>query len=57
MTGAGGAYYAKCILNKGTRQVYVRNWLLTRQYHSWRTSALEIIAGLEYIARAFIASR
>jgi hypothetical protein len=52
-----GACYAKCILNKGMRQVYVRNWLLTRQYHSWRTSALEIIAGVEYVARALIAGR
>jgi hypothetical protein len=50
-----GAYYAKCILNKGMRQLYVRNCLLTRQNHSWRTSALEIVAGLEYVARAFLA--
>jgi glycosyltransferase involved in cell wall biosynthesis len=52
-----GAYYAKCILNKRMRQNYVRNWLLTRRYHSWKTSALEIVAGLEYVARAFIARR
>jgi glycosyltransferase involved in cell wall biosynthesis len=52
-----GAYYAKCILNKGMRQVYFRNWLLTRRYHSWRTSALEIVAGLEYVVRALIAGR
>jgi glycosyltransferase involved in cell wall biosynthesis len=52
-----GAYYAKCILNKHMRQNYVRNWLLTRRYHSWRTSALEIVAGLEYVCRAFIARR
>jgi len=49
-----GAYYAKCILNKSMRQRYVRNWLLTRRYHSWRTSALEIVAGLEYVARAIL---
>jgi glycosyltransferase involved in cell wall biosynthesis len=49
-----GAYYAKCILNKSMRRLYVRNWLLTRRHHSWRTSALEIIAGLEYVARAFL---
>jgi glycosyltransferase involved in cell wall biosynthesis len=52
-----GAYYAKCILNKTMRQVYVRNWLLRRRYHSWRTSALEIVSGLEYVARAFISGR
>jgi glycosyltransferase involved in cell wall biosynthesis len=52
-----GAYYAKCILNRRMRQVYVRNWLLTRRYHSWKTSTLEIMAGLEYVARAFITGR
>jgi glycosyltransferase involved in cell wall biosynthesis len=52
-----GAYYAKCMLNNGMRQVYVRNWLRTRRYHSWRTSALEIVSGLEYVARAFLAGR
>jgi glycosyltransferase involved in cell wall biosynthesis len=52
-----GAYYAKCILNERMRQVYVRNWLLTRRCHSWKTSALEIVAGLEYVVRAFFARR
>jgi len=52
-----GAYYAKCMLNRNMRNVYVRNWLLTRQYHSWRTTTLEIASGLEYVARAFIAGR
>jgi glycosyltransferase involved in cell wall biosynthesis len=52
-----GAYYAKCMLNNGMRQVYVRNWLLTRRFHSWRTSVLEIVSGLEYVARAFMAGR
>jgi glycosyltransferase involved in cell wall biosynthesis len=49
-----GAYYAKCILNKDMRQRYVRNWLLSRSSYSWKTSALEIVAGLEYVARAFL---
>src|SRR6266567_1046281 len=35
-----GAYYAKCMLNKEMRSVYVKNWLLSRQHHSWRKSAL-----------------
>jgi glycosyltransferase involved in cell wall biosynthesis len=52
-----GAYYAKCMLNGGMRRVYVKNWLLTRKYHSWRTSALEIVAGLEYVMRAFVTGR
>jgi glycosyltransferase involved in cell wall biosynthesis len=52
-----GAYYAKCMLNNGMRPVYIKNWLLTRRYHSWRTSAFEIVSGLEYIVRAFIGGR
>jgi GT2 family glycosyltransferase len=52
-----GAYYAKCMLNSGMRRLYIRNWLLTRRYHSWRASAFEIVAGLEYIGRAFISGR
>jgi glycosyltransferase involved in cell wall biosynthesis len=52
-----GAYYAKCILNNGMRRLYIRNWLLTRRYHSWRTSAFEFVSGLEYIGRAFISGR
>jgi len=52
-----GAYYAKCMLNRGMRNVYVKNWLLTRQHHSWRTTALEIVAGLDYVARACMAGR
>jgi glycosyltransferase involved in cell wall biosynthesis len=52
-----GAYYAKCMLNRNMRKLYVRNWLLTRQDHSWRTTTLEIVSGLEYVARAFITGR
>ena len=52
-----GAYYAKCMLNRGMRQLYVRNWLLTRRHYSWKASALEIAAGLEYVVRAFFAGR
>jgi glycosyltransferase involved in cell wall biosynthesis len=52
-----GAYYAKCILNKKMRQLYVRNWLVTRQYHSWRTSALEIAAAVEYVVRSLVTGR
>jgi GT2 family glycosyltransferase len=52
-----GAYYAKCILNKGMRNVYIKNWFLTRRNHSWKTTALEIWSGLEYVARACIARR
>ena len=52
-----GAYYAKFMLNKGTRNVYIKNWFLTRRNHSWRTTALEIAAGLDYVARACMAKR
>ena len=52
-----GAYYAKCMLNRTMRNVYFRNWLVTRRNHSWRTSALEIVAGLEYLARVCITGR
>jgi glycosyltransferase involved in cell wall biosynthesis len=52
-----GGYYAKCMLNKHMRHVFVRNWLLTRQYYSWKASALEILAGIEYVARAFVTGR
>ena len=40
-----GAYYAKCMLNRRMRNVYFKNWLLTRRNHSWRTTALEIVGG------------
>jgi glycosyltransferase involved in cell wall biosynthesis len=52
-----GGYYAKCILNKRMRGNYLRNWLLTRQHYSWKASALEIIAGIEYVIRAFFTNR
>jgi len=52
-----GAYYAKCVLNRRMRNVYIKNWLLTRHQHSWRTTALEIAAGLDYVARACMAGR
>jgi glycosyltransferase involved in cell wall biosynthesis len=52
-----GAYYAKCMLNRGMRNVYVKNWLLTRRHHSWKTTALEILAGLDYVARARMSGR
>jgi glycosyltransferase involved in cell wall biosynthesis len=52
-----GAYYAKCMLNRVMRNVYVKNWLLTRQHQSWGTTALEIVAGLDYLARSCLAGR
>jgi glycosyltransferase involved in cell wall biosynthesis len=52
-----GAYYAKFMLNKVTRNVYLKNWFLTRRNHSWKTTALEIAAGLDYFARAWRARR
>jgi glycosyltransferase involved in cell wall biosynthesis len=52
-----GAYYAKCVLNRRMRHVYIKNWFLTRQRHSWKTTALEIAAGMDYVARACMAGR
>ena len=52
-----GAYYAKCMLNKGMRNVYAKNWFLTRRDHSWKTTTFEIVSGLDYIARACMAGR
>jgi len=52
-----GAYYGKCMLNRRMRKVYVKNWLLTRQHQSWRATALEVVSGLDYVARACIAGR
>jgi len=52
-----GAYYAKCMLDRRMRSVYFKNWLLTWQHQSKRTTAREIVAGLDYIARACMAGR
>jgi glycosyltransferase involved in cell wall biosynthesis len=52
-----GAYYAKGMLNRRMRSVYLKNWLLTRQHQSWKITAWEIVSGLEYIARACLAGR
>jgi glycosyltransferase involved in cell wall biosynthesis len=52
-----GAYYAKCILNKEMRSIYFKNWMLTRRQNSWKTTALEIVAGLEYATRACLSGR
>jgi glycosyltransferase involved in cell wall biosynthesis len=52
-----GAFYAKFMLNRDTRDVYIKNWFLTRRNHSWKTTALEIAAGLDYVARACRARR
>jgi glycosyltransferase involved in cell wall biosynthesis len=52
-----GAYYGKCILNRRMRSAYVKNWLLARRHYSCGATALEIVAGLDYVARAFMANR
>jgi glycosyltransferase involved in cell wall biosynthesis len=52
-----GAYYAKCMLNRGMRNVYVKNWLQMRRHHSLAKTALEIVSGLDYVARACMAGR
>jgi len=52
-----GAYYARCMLNKGMRSVYIKNWLFTRQHESWRRTVKEIMSGLEYVTRACMSGR
>jgi GT2 family glycosyltransferase len=52
-----GAYYAKCMLNRRMRSVYIKNWLFTRQQESWRRTVKEIMSGLEYVARAGFSGR
>lgn len=52
-----GAYYAKCMLNGRMRKVYLKNWLRTWRLQSKRTTAREIVAGLDYFARACMAGR
>jgi glycosyltransferase involved in cell wall biosynthesis len=52
-----GAYYAKCMLNRRMRSVYLKNWPLTWQHQSKRTAVREILSGLDYIARACLAGR
>jgi glycosyltransferase involved in cell wall biosynthesis len=52
-----GALYAKCMLNGRMRWVCFENWLVTWQHQSWRQTVLEIVAGLNYIARACLARR
>jgi glycosyltransferase involved in cell wall biosynthesis len=52
-----GAYYAKCMLNRRMRNVYVKNWFLTLLHQSLPKTALEIVSGLDYAARACLAGR
>ena len=47
-----GGYYAKCVLNKGMRTTYLLNWWRMIRKQSWKTSALELVSGLEFIIRA-----
>ncbi len=52
-----GAYYAKCMLNKRMRSVYLKNWLRTRPHQPWKRTAVEIVSGLDYLTRACMAGR
>jgi GT2 family glycosyltransferase len=52
-----GAYFGKCMLNRQMRSVYFKKWLLARQYQSWGSTAVEIVSGLDYVARACLAGR
>jgi glycosyltransferase involved in cell wall biosynthesis len=52
-----GAYYAKCMLNRRMRNIYIKNWLFTRQQEPWRRTVKELMSGLEYVARAVFSGR
>jgi GT2 family glycosyltransferase len=46
-----GGYYAKCLLNKRMRTIYLWNWWKGLRRQSWNTSILEFVSGLEFIVR------
>jgi glycosyltransferase involved in cell wall biosynthesis len=52
-----GAYYAKCMLNRRMRNIYIKHWLFTRQQEPWRRTVKELMSGLEYVARAVFSGR
>jgi glycosyltransferase involved in cell wall biosynthesis len=50
-----GGYYAKCLLNRTMRAIYLSNWWSGLQKQSWNTSVLEFVSGIEFILRAMLA--
>ena len=52
-----GAFYAKCMLDRRMRSVYLKNWLPTWRHQSWEITAREIVSSLDYIFRACLTGR
>jgi glycosyltransferase involved in cell wall biosynthesis len=50
-----GAYYVKSILNPALRSIYFRNWCCATLRQSPATTARELVAGVEFLFRAFAA--
>ena len=52
-----GGYYAKCLLNRTMRAIYLSNWWRGLRKQSWNTSVLEFVSGVEFIIRAILGGR
>ena len=50
-----GGYYAKCLLNRTMRAIYLSNWWKGLRNQSWNASVLEFVSGVEFIIRAMLA--
>jgi GT2 family glycosyltransferase len=52
-----GGYYAKCLLNRTMRAIYLLNWWRMMRRQSWKTSVFEFVSGVEFVIRAILAPR
>ena len=50
-----GGYYAKCLLNRTMRAIYLSNWWKGLKQQSWNTTVLEFVSGIEFVLRAMLA--
>ena len=50
-----GGYYAKCLLNRTMRAIYLSNWWRGLRKQSWNTSVVEFVSGIEFILREMLA--
>lgn len=46
-----GAYYAKCLLNPTLRDTYARHWYWLARRQSWRQTAREVAAAVDFLVR------
>jgi glycosyltransferase involved in cell wall biosynthesis len=51
-----GGYYAKCLLNRTMRAIYLPNWWRRLRKQSWNTSLLEFVSAVEFVIRAMLVS-